>query len=461
MLQTPEEAQAATVKKDFEEVVVVKTENGTKCGNFGCLALDGKGGLYALKTDTKEGHSRYSNLYYFKDYKNYKTTKQCKMYRVDQSLGHGNGMTYRDGYLYVAAGKHIAKMTTKGVVKTFYDIDNTVETLDVQSASSITCYKSDTYIVGLKNDSQEITYSIGKFEGIGEKTAKKIVDTFKENTIEEIKAKNPLLLKIKGMNEKKLNELSNKMNEFEKEQEIILEFNKLGFTTDESLKIINKYKSRCFDIIENNIYALENDINFLKLDKIYTSFHNEFDNIRVSALIKYSIKNMCYETGNTLVDKESLYLYMSKFFNDTLPSTLFLSTLEDLITTMEVVKVKEYITLNYIYETETSVASSIDYLTKITDVNSKEKTESMINTYEKVNDIKFNTDQKNAVINSLTNNFFIISGGPGTGKTTIIKAVVDIYEQLNPSITSSDITLLAPTGRASKRLSESVLRKTI
>lgn len=82
---------------------------------------------------------------------------------------------------------------------------------------------------------------------------------------------------------------------------------------------------------------------------------------------------MCYETGNTLVDKESLYLYMSKFFNDTLPSTLFLSTLEDLITTMEVVKVKEYITLNYIYETETSVASSIDYLTKITDNNSKEK----------------------------------------------------------------------------------------
>lgn len=54
---------------------------------------------------------------------------------------------------------------------------------------------------------------------------------------------------------KKLNELSNKMNEFEKEQEIILEFNKLGFTTDESLKIINKYKSRCFDIIET-IYML-------------------------------------------------------------------------------------------------------------------------------------------------------------------------------------------------------------
>lgn len=56
MLQTPEEAQAAVVKKNFEEVVVVKTEPGTECGNFGCLALDGKGGLYALKTDTMEGH---------------------------------------------------------------------------------------------------------------------------------------------------------------------------------------------------------------------------------------------------------------------------------------------------------------------------------------------------------------------------------------------------------------------
>lgn len=164
MLQTPEEAQAAVVKKNFEEVVVVKTEPGTECGNFGCLALDGKGGLYALKTDTMEGHTQYSNLYYFKNYKNYKNTKEFKRYRVDQSLDHGNGMTYRNGYLYVAAGNHIAKMTTKGVVKAFYTIDNSIKTIKNQSASSITCYKSDTYIVGLGKKSNTIVYGIGKIE---------------------------------------------------------------------------------------------------------------------------------------------------------------------------------------------------------------------------------------------------------------------------------------------------------
>lgn len=173
LVQLPVEAKAATdVNKSFEEVVIVKTEDGTKCGNFGCIALDGKGGLYALKTDT-ESTPNYSILYYFKDYRNYKTTRSCKKYRVNQSLGHGNGMTYRDGKLYVAAGKKIMKMSTEGIVEKTYTLDMNGLSVGLDntsiSASSITYYKSDTYIVGIgkivSGGEKKNIYVIGKFEG--------------------------------------------------------------------------------------------------------------------------------------------------------------------------------------------------------------------------------------------------------------------------------------------------------
>lgn len=171
LLQIPVEAKAATVTMSFKEVVIVKTEDGTKCGNFGCIALDGKGGLYALKTDTTEGTPNYSILYYFADYKNYKNTKSCVKYKVNQSLGHGNGMTYRSGKLYVADGQKIIKMSTKGVVEATYGIDlgGVSVGLGSISASSITYYKSDTYIVGVgkigEDTNRKNVYVIGSIEG--------------------------------------------------------------------------------------------------------------------------------------------------------------------------------------------------------------------------------------------------------------------------------------------------------
>ena len=81
--------------------------------------------------------------------------------------------------------------------------------------------------------------------------------------------------------------------------------------------------------------------------------------------------------------------------------------------------------------------------------------DNLINSYENKNNILFNDDQKDAIKGSIKNNFFIISGGPGTGKTTIIKAIVEIIKDLY-DYTSENIALLAPTGRASKRIAESV-----
>lgn len=301
--------------------------------------------------------------------------------------------------------------------------------------------------------------SSGIFKGIGPKIAKLIVDTFGEDTIEEIKNSNPILSKIKGMNERKARELTEKILEYDKDQELILEFNKLGFTTEECLKIVNKYKNRCFDIIDNNIYILEDDINFVKLDRVFLKLHDEFESVRIDALIRYSIKGLCYKSGDTLVNKETLFVELNKYFSSPLESSLFLTHVNDLIEIGDLIEVYELLTLSDFYETEASVASSINYLLGVKENFNSDVLDKEIRNYEKNNGISFNDCQREAILGSLLNNVFIITGGPGTGKTTIIKAIVDIYEKIHEDAELKDITMLAPTGRAAKRIAESCNRK--
>lgn len=314
-------------------------------------------------------------------------------------------------------------------------------------------------VVPSDEDGVVMYLSSGIFKGIGPQTAKKLVDTFGSETINEIKNGNPLLSKIKGMNVKKAQELTKKMIEYDKDQELIMQFNKMGFTTEECLKIVNKYKDKCFDIIENNIYTLDGEINFLKLDKVFLSFHEEFESVRIKALIKFNIKSLCYQSGNTLVDKESLYLEVNKYFSSTLESNTFLDIIEEEIEREQVIELNGMLTLSEFYETESNIASAVNHLSSIKSEFKEEKILKEISKYESDNNIVFNECQKEAIMGSLLNNLFIITGGPGTGKTTILKAIVFIYSNLVGNIQSKDITLLAPTGRAAKRIMESVNRK--
>lgn len=293
------------------------------------------------------------------------------------------------------------------------------------------------------------------FKGIGEKTAQNIVKEFGDNTIDEIKNGNIKLSLIKGMNVNKARYLTERLNELSYSEDLIISLNSLGFSTKESLNIINKYNSNLSNILKNNIYELIEDVNFLKLDKIFLRDNDEFDSIRIKAIIKYSINNLCYKTGDTLVIKDNLYLEVCKYFSERISIKEFNNYLDELEKNNEIIVIGEKICLSNYYETEKDISERVKFLNKIKCHYSDIEINDLIEEYEVRNNIKFNDQQKNAIIGSLKNNLFIITGGPGTGKTTIIKAIVDIYKSLS-KCRIEYITLLAPTGRASKRMSESI-----
>lgn len=294
------------------------------------------------------------------------------------------------------------------------------------------------------------------FKGIGEKTAKNIVDTLGEDAIKKIKEDYTCLLSVKSMNEKKAKNLYERLIEFEGDQEFVLRLNTLGLSTEEALKVIAKHKVRLFEILEHNIYELEGIVPFLKLDSIFLINNPENSDVRIKALIKYAIKTLCFQTGDTMVSNEKVYIYLNKFFKESLDLNSFYFCKVKLLESKEIIEKNNFLMLYNFYECEKYISEKISYLNKIRADYKEEEILKYIDSYEEIYNMKFNIDQKEAIKNSIINNLFIISGGPGTGKTTIIKSVVEILKTIDNTITNESFALLAPTGRSAKRLSESV-----
>ena len=318
-------------------------------------------------------------------------------------------------------------------------------------------YNVESYEIAVPSDEDSLVVylSSGLFKGIGSKTAKKIVDRFGKDTIDVIKNDYEALSDISGMNIKKARMIHDKIVNNEMNQDLIIKLNEYGFTVKEAIDLITLYGVELFTILEDNIYELADNISFDKLDFIFLKNNDEMSSVRINALIKRNIYLMCYETGDTLVYKEELFIRMKKHFNKSFDANMFISHLNKLLEENEIVEFGDLVTLFEFYDTEKSILSEINRISSIKDVTNSKKIDEYITLYEKNNNIKFNKEQKEAIKGSIKNNFYIITGGPGTGKTTIIKAIVEILGSIN-NISKNDIALLAPTGRSAKRMSESV-----
>ena len=318
-------------------------------------------------------------------------------------------------------------------------------------------YSVETYEIKVPSDKDSLIMylSSGMFKGIGEKTAKKIVDRFGSDTIDVIKNDVDSLASVSGMTMKKAMAMRDKFLSNELNQELVIKLNTYGFTVKEAIDLINDYGMDILNIINDDIFELVGEISFDKLDMIFLNIHDEMHEYRIKALIKHCIYTLCYENGDTIIAKEEVFIKMKRMFKGTFNSDIFLIYLNKLIESSEVVLIDDYLALFEFYDTEKNIFSNINRIRNIHENISDSKLDEEIQKYEKKTGIKFGEDQIEAIKGAIQNNFYMITGGPGTGKTTIIRAIVSLLESVC-KIRKEDIALLAPTGRSAKRMMSSV-----
>ena len=301
--------------------------------------------------------------------------------------------------------------------------------------------------------------SSGLIRGVGPITAQNIVDKFGELSLEIIEFNPTKLAEVKGISERKALEISESVNEIKAMRDSVMMMQSQGIGTNMAVKIYNHYGERTDYILKNNPYQLVEDIDgigFFTADKIARKLGiDEFSEFRVRAGILHILKENSEKSGNTYIHKENLFSEITTLLNfvvaehiDLVNKVINTMVMDSVIKLFELEGV-EIIMLFKFYSCEKMVAGMLKALN-----NSPNKldlnVESDINLYEELSGIKMHENQKDAVKLAVNNGVSVITGGPGTGKTTIVKCILQILKNRR-----YNVKLLAPTGRASKRLSES------
>ena len=294
-------------------------------------------------------------------------------------------------------------------------------------------------------------------KGCGEKTAIAIVDTLGEDALTLIKENPDNLLLVPGISEVKAKRIYNSIVKYQSTDEIIVNLKKLGFTINESLAILNKWGESSLEIVNNDIYKLIDIIDFTKLDKVFLSMKDAEAEERILACLIETFKRVGFKNGDTYLDKEEIFSTIRNEFKIFIEEDELDEYLDKLKKSKDiVVKKKKYFLKEY-YDYEEEIADSLEMISR----HSKTRVsnfDDLIAAVQLEYDVKYNSDQKKAIKNALTNRISIITGGPGTGKTTIINSIVKLYvriHNLNYKEVINDIALLAPTGRAAKKMSDS------
>ena len=151
---------------------------------------------------------------------------------------------------------------------------------------------------------------------IEKKTAKKIVDTFHEDTINKILENKDCLQLIPRLGENKINRIYNVLVDYQSTSNIVMELTKLGFDMKDSLSFLNKYNNKILDTVNNNIYELidSDEMSFVKIDEIALGMGiNEDDERRIKALIIYIMKELCFNNGDTYLFLEEISNMLSNY----------------------------------------------------------------------------------------------------------------------------------------------------
>ncbi len=294
----------------------------------------------------------------------------------------------------------------------------------------------------------------GIITGIGPITAKKIVEFFGTKTLEVLDNDIKRLNEIKGIGKKKIDTIIESYASQRATREIIIFFQKYGISINKAMKIYKKFGWTSIDIVKDNPYILVeyiSGIGFKTADMIARSIGIESDSpFRIKSGISYIINEYC-AMGSTFMPMgilEEKAINVLGVTIDKIKENIYDLTIEGKIKIEEVDEITAVYNMYYLYM-EMSVTKKIAELATTTYEKLEVKLSKEILEFEDENSIKLAPKQREAVEGAINNGIEIITGGPGTGKTTIINCIVHIFEGLGMKV-----AMAAPTGRAAKRMSE-------
>ena len=294
----------------------------------------------------------------------------------------------------------------------------------------------------------------GAIKGVGEATAKRIIKTFGEETINILKNEPKKLALVKGISEEKAQKISDDFVENQEMWKIVGFLEKFHIGAQNAKKVYEKLGVSSIEKIKEDPYLLVDiakGVDFRQIDQMAIRIGITPDNDRrVQTGIKYGLIRST-NNGNSCVLEINLIEYVQSLLDvnsETIEDNLIeLKTKGEIV--YELRENEEWVYLARFYETEQEIAYRLRKLEQSKNIKEIKNIEAALKKIEKESEIELSQKQKEAIEEINKNNVLIITGGPGTGKTTIIKTIIDIYENRGKKV-----ILAAPTGRAAKKMTE-------
>ena len=294
----------------------------------------------------------------------------------------------------------------------------------------------------------------GNIKGIGEVTAKRIVDKFGENTVNILRNDYEKLAEVKGITLSKAKEISESFVENQEVWQIVSFLEKFGIGIENAKKIYDKLGINSIEQIEKDPYILidlTKGVDFKKIDNMALELGVYYENERrIQSGIRYALMRITVN-GHSCTLKENLIEFVISLLDvsaDCVEDNLINLKAKDEIV-IEKRENQEWVYLKDLYIIELDIAERILRLENSKNVKKIINFEKILKNIEKKSDIDLSEKQREAIFSINEHNVNIITGGPGTGKTTIIKTIIELYEERGKKV-----VLAAPTGRAAKKMSE-------
>ncbi|WP_024983293.1 ATP-dependent RecD-like DNA helicase [Brevibacillus borstelensis] len=312
-----------------------------------------------------------------------------------------------------------------------------------------------------KSKEQVIAFlSSSLVKGCGEKRAKQIVDVLGENALDIIMKEGEVcLLPIRGIGQQKASSIVTSVRASFEVQQIMMELSQYGISTSIVVKAYKEFGSNTLDIIKRNPYQLTKLelIGFLKADEIAKRIGIMPNSMfRIESCVDYVLKKMCFDFGHCFIPEAELIDEVLKVLNHNTDVYITRDEVEQGIFQLEengrVIIEEEGVYPPFLYRSEKRLAQLLlKFMRSGSNNVNMAAIDTAIKDYQIRSKIVLAEGQREAIRKLFTENLLILTGGPGCGKTASVKAVIDVYQRLNPV---ARIALAAPTGRASRKLTE-------